>query len=439
MIEDNMPKVAIIGRPNVGKSTLINRICKNTEAIVHKEPMITRDRKYYTTDWNGKYFQLLDTGGIDMKSKQRLTMQILLQTKKAIGESDLIIFLVDLKEPLSPMDEEIIKIVRKTDKKIILVGNKHDNTEGQYFTEDFLKLGFGYPLKISAVHGINIGDLLDEIVKGISDIGTQTIAQEDKKTIPSIAILGQPNVGKSTLFNSIIREERTIVDEVAGTTRDSIDSVVSVNNKKYKFIDTAGLKKNKLHEENLEYYSKLRTVRTIEKSDVGLILFDCTKPITKQDLKIVETCIEKRVSTCIVFNKTDIVGADVMEKLVEDFGRKLKFVKFVPFLKISALKGKGLKSIFKMIDLLMEERGKKISDSKLTNLFKELEGQSILYWKGKKFRIKFMRQTKTSPPIFLVFSNMDIRKKTSIKRFIENTIRDNFGFMGTPMSFRFKY
>jgi len=438
MIEENISKVAIVGRPNVGKSTLINRICKVNEAIVHREPMITRDRKYYTADWNSKYFYVSDTGGIDIKSKQRLSIQILLQAKKAIDESDLIIFLVDIKEPLLPIDEEIAKMLRKTGKKVILVGNKWDNKEGNYFTEDFLKLGYGYPIKISAAHGINTGDLLDEIVEKISDTVTQTEIS-DNKNIPSISILGKPNVGKSTLFNSIIQEDRAIVDEVEGTTRDCIDSMVSVGSNKYRFIDTAGLKKDRQREEDLEYYSKLRTIRAVEKSDVSLILIDCTNSITKQDLKIVEMCIEKGVSVCIIFNKIDIVDSNTINDIVKIFDKKLNFAKFIPFLKVSALKGRGIEGIFEMIDSLIEERNKKISDSRLINLFKKLEDQSVVYWKGRKFRIKFIKQIKTSPTIFLIFSNMDIRKKTNIKRFIENSIREEFGFTGTPINFKFKY
>ena len=434
----NIPKVAIIGRPNVGKSTLINRICRINEAIVYKEPMITRDRKYYATDWNGKHFYVLDTGGIDVKSKQRLSVHILLQAKKAIDESDLIIFLIDIREPLLPIDEEIAKMLRKTNKKVILAGNKWDTKEGNYFTEDFLKLGYGYPIKISAMHGINIGDLLDEITEKIENISAQTEIL-DNKNIPNISILGKPNAGKSTLFNSIIQEDRMIVDEVEGTTRDCVDNIVSIGEKKYRFIDTAGLKKDKQQEEDLEYYSKLRTIRAIEKSDISLILIDCTKSVTKQDLKIVETCIEKGVSICVIFNKIDIVDNNTINDIIKIFDRKLSFAKFIPFLKVSALKGDGIESIFKMINSLIKERSKKIPDSKLINLFKKLEDQSAVYWKGRKFRIKFIKQIKTSPTIFLVFSNMDIKKKTNIRKFIENNIREEFGFIGTPINFKFKY
>jgi GTPase len=436
----NIPKIAIVGKPNVGKSTLINRICSSTEAIVHKQPMITRDRKYYNSDWNGVEFYILDTGGIDLKSDERLSSQIFLQTEKAIEESDLIIFLVDLKEPLSPLDEEIANILRKTEKPIIFTGNKWDSDKSSYFTEDYLKLGFGYPVCVSAIQGLNMGDLLDEIVSGIKKL-EKSIVPEDEidENIPNISILGQPNVGKSTLFNKIIKEDRVIVDEVEGTTRDTIDSIISVGNDKFKFIDTAGLKKNKLKEEELEYYSKIRTIKAIEKSDVCLILIDATREITNQDLKIVELCLEKGTSVCIIFNKVDLVNNDLLQKLILDLDKELKFARFIPFLKISALKDIGINEIFGMIISNIEERNKKISDNKLIELFKELEQESAIYWKERKFKIKFIKQIKTSPPLFFVFSNMDINKKTNIKRFIENNIREKFGFIGTPLFFKYKY
>jgi len=441
-MKEDIPKIAIIGKPNVGKSTLINRICQKREAIVHKEPMITRDRKYYTTDWNGINFYILDTGGIDFKSKERLSIQILLQAKEAIYESNLVIFLVDLTEPLSPLDKEVADLIRKLNKDLLFVGNKWDNRKDKYYTDDYLELGLGYPIKISAMHGISIGDLLDEVTIKIKkyivkiDVNKKRIIDED---ISSISILGKPNVGKSTLFNTIIKEDRTIVDNFAGTTRDSIDSIITINNKKYRFIDTAGLKKNKLKEEDLEYYSKLRTIKTIEKSEVSLILIDCLEGISKQDIKIVEICLEKGVSACVVFNKIDIVDREVLKKMVDDFDKKLDFASFIQFLKISALNKKGIKNIFKMIDSLIKERNRKVTESKLIKLFRELEQQRPVYWKTKKFRIKFIKQLKNNPPYFLVFSNMDIRKKTNIIRFIENNIRKNFGFTGTPIFFKFKY
>ncbi|MBM3710045.1 MAG: ribosome biogenesis GTPase Der [Actinobacteria bacterium] len=455
-----LPGVVIVGKPNAGKSTLINRICRTSEAIVHKEPMITRDRKYYKAEWTGVDFYILDTGGIDIRAENRLSEKIFRQSKKAIDESDLVIFMVDIKEPITAIDSEIADLLRKSNKDVILVGNKWDNPDGEYYIDDYLKLGFGYPITISAIHGLNITELLDEIIRKISEIykfdeilekengfengfekGVQKTKKEMdiEKTVPSISILGQPNVGKSTLFNSIINEERVIVDEIEGTTRDNIDSVISVSSKNYRFIDTAGLKKDKLKEEDLEFYSKLRTLRIIEKSDICLVLIDSVKGITNQDQRIVQTCIDKGASVCVLLNKTDIVRQEEIKLLIHELDSKLEFAGFIPFLKISALKKTGINEIFVMIEQLLSERLKKITDKRLIELFKELEVKSSIYYRGKKFKIKFIKQIKVSPPGFLVFSNMDIRKKNNIKRYIEHSIRENFGFVGTPIFFKFKF
>jgi len=435
---ENLPKVAIIGRPNIGKSTLINRICKTREAIVHKQPMITRDRKYYLSDWNNKDFYLLDTGGIDLKSTKKLSLEIFIQAKKAIDEADVIIFMVDISEPVSVMDGEIAQILRKSEKEIIFVGNKWDDPGRSFYTEDYLEFGFGYPLKISAIHGKNIGDLLDLVAERLpADSREKKINQDE---LPVISILGRPNVGKSTLFNTFIREERAIVDEIEGTTRDSIDSIVTIREKSYKFIDTAGLKKQKKNMDDLEYYSKLRTERAASESDIALILVDSSKlKITKQDVKIVEMCIDKGISICIVFSKIDLANSEILDALIKDLDYSLRFAHFIPFLKISAITKKGLGSLVKMIDTLMEERAKKISDKKLTELFKSLAQEKGIYIKGKKFKVKFARQIKTSPPSFLIFSNLDATRKVNIRRYIENSIREEFDFTGAPIFLKFKY
>ena len=435
----NIPRIAVIGKPNVGKSTLINRICGKRGAIVHGDPMITRDRKYYKTDWNGKNFYLLDTGGIDLKLKQKINIQVFLQTKKAIDESNIIIFVVDLKQPVSPLDEEIASILRKTDKEIIFAGNKCDYQEGIFYTEDYLKFGFGYPVKISALNGINIGDLLDELVSKFVNLPADS-GEYSEGAVPGICILGRPNAGKSTLFNAIIKDERAIVDEVGGTTRDSIDSIVKINDKDYKFIDTAGIIRKKGKGRDIEYYSELRTLEAIESSDISLVLIDCSREVANQDIKIIEICMEKGVSTCIVFNKIDVVDKETLDNIVKMLELKLKFADYIPFLKVSALTKEGVKKIIKMIDMLIDERNKKIPENKLTGFFKKLEKESEgIYYKGKRFKIKFIRQIKTSPPVFLIFSNMDDKRRVNTTRYIENNIREKFGFTGTPIFFKFKY
>jgi len=443
-MKKKIPVVAVVGKPNAGKSTLINRICNQVDAIVHKEPMITRDRKYYLSDWDRINFYVLDTPGIDILSEARLSVEVFKQTSKALEEADIIIFLVDIKAPISPLDEEIADLLRKAKKPVIFAGNKWDNPEGIYFTEDYLKLGYGYPVLVSANHGLNIMDLLDEIVthsKKILSIiqdnalGTGLVSED----VPSISILGQPNVGKSTLFNTLIREDRVIVDEVEGTTRDSIDSIIKYAGKSYRFIDTAGLKKDRPREEDLDYYSKLRTLRSIEKSQVCLVLVDVLRDITNQDERILQTCLEKGASVCVVFNKIDAIEPEDLKKQVDDFTFRINYLKYTPMLRVSALKNKGTSKIFKMIDFLIEERNKKITDNKLNEFFSNLDVTDGIYSKGKKFKIKFIKQVKISPPGFVVFSNMDISKKNNIKRYIEFKIRGEFGFKGAPLFFKYKH
>jgi GTPase len=438
-INYKIPKVAVVGKPNAGKSTLINRICGKREAIVDSEPMITRDRKYYKTDWNGKSFYLLDTGGIDLKLKENINVQMFLQTKRAIEESDIIIFIVDLKHPVSPLDEDIANILRKTEKKIIFTGNKCDDKKEKLFTEDYLKFGFGYPIKISALNGRNIGDLLDEVV---SEFDSNMAESRDygEEYVPSISILGRPNSGKSTLFNVMIKEERAIVDEVEGTTRDSIDSIVKINGRSYKFMDTAGIRRKKGELKNLDYYSEIRTVEAIENSDISLVLIDCSREVSNQDVKIIEMCTQKGVSVCVIFNKIDCIDSETLESIVKMFNLKLKFAAYIPFLKVSALKEVGTKNIVKKINLLVEERNKIIPENKINNFFKKLErDEEGVYLKGKKFKIKFIRQIKTSPPVFLIFSNIDVKKRVNVRRYVENKIREEFGFEGAPIYFKFKY
>ena len=437
-MKGNIPKVAVIGRPNIGKSTLINRICETREAIVHQQPMITRDRKSYLTDWNGKKFYLMDTGGIDLGSEKRLNLQIAMQAKKAIDEADLIVFIVDLSQPVSPLDREITGLLRKSEKKIIFAGNKWDDTQKDLFTEDYLELGLGYPIKISALHGRSIGDLLDMVTEEISS--GEYEHTDDADDIAVISILGRPNVGKSTLFNTFLREERAIVDDVEGTTRDSIDSLVKIGESSYLFIDTAGLKKKKKKMEDLEYYSTLRTERAADNSDLALVLIDSSQgEITRQDVKIVEMCIEKGVSICIVFSKHDLISQKELESLIHDLDQNLRFADFIPFLKVSSKTKKGLGSLIKMIDKLIGERSKKISDKELTEMLKKICREKPVFSKNKQFKVKFARQTGTSPPSFLIFTNMDASKKNNVKRFVENSIRDNFGFEGTPLFIKFKY
>ncbi|HAX18102.1 MAG TPA: hypothetical protein DCY00_05865, partial [Actinobacteria bacterium] len=285
---------------------------------------------------------------------------------------------------------------------------------------------------------INIGDLLDEITENLDyeEINNNLVRES---VVPDIAILGQPNSGKSTLFNALIKEERVIVNEIEGTTRDTIDSILTHKGNNYRFIDTAGLKRDKVVEEDLEYYSKLRTLRIIKEAQIGLVLIDSTLKVTRQDINIINTCLKNGTSVIVIFTKTDISDKETINKIMEELYRKLYFADYIPFLNISALKNKGIENIFKYIDILLQERKKIIPENKLMNIFKQKESSSYIYVSGKKYKLKFIKQIGTNPPFFLVFSNMDISSKTNIKNYIEKTLRENFEFNGTPIMLKFKY
>jgi GTPase len=436
---EKLPKIAIIGKPNIGKSTLVNRICQTREAIVHEQPKITRDRKYYLTEWNRKSFYLLDTGGADPKSKNKLDLQILIQTKKAIEESNPVIFMIDLTQTPSSLDSDISDILHKSGEKIIFVGNKCDHKKENLHTEDYLELGFGYPIKISAQHGINIGDLLDSITENIDD-QENIFENYDNETVPVVSILGRPNSGKSTLFNTFIREERAIVDDVEGTTRDSIDSIVKIGDKHYRFIDTAGLKKTRQRSSDLDYYSNLRAERAAGSSDLALVLIDSSLgQVTRQDIKIIDMCITKGTGVCTVFSKYDLIDEERLKKLIKELDHSLKFASYIPFLKISSKTKKGFGSLLKMINTIIKEREKTISDNLLTDYLKNISIKNAVIVKGKQFKIKFARQISSSPPSFLIFSNINGSRHVNVKRYVENSIRKEFGFMGNPIFLKFKY
>ena len=289
------------------------------------------------------------------------------------------------------------------------------------------------------MHGVGIGDLLDEIVQNINFKDEFNLEDKKEEEVPSIAILGKPNVGKSTLFNTLIKEERVIVDEKEGTTRDTIDSILEYKDKVYRFIDTAGLKKDKVVEKDLEFYSKLRTIKAIEKSDIGLILIDSTNEISRQDINIVDTCLKNGTSVIVIFSKTDKASKEDIENNLHLFDQKLHFASYIPFLKVSAVNKKGIPGIFKYIEIVLKERKKTINENKLMTIFKKKDEKSFIYKEGKKYKLKFIKQIGSNPPYLIVFSNIDISKISSIKNFIEKTLRENFDFTGTPIKFKYKY
>ncbi|MBW7888324.1 MAG: ribosome biogenesis GTPase Der [Bacteroidetes bacterium] len=431
-----MSLIAIVGRPNVGKSTLFNRIIGNQSAIVHDEPGVTRDRHYGEAEWTGKKFTLIDTGGYVPNSDDVFEKAIREQSKIAIEESDAVIYVVDGKEGMTPFDKEIASILRKSNKKVFLAVNKIDSAKYEHEAAQFHNIGLGEPYSIAALGGRKIGDFLDVITKDLSILN-----QEESDTRLHLAIIGKPNVGKSSFVNAIIGKERSIVTPIAGTTRDSIDTVLKHYGDEIVLIDTAGLMRKSRIKHNVDFYSTLRTLKSIDRCTVAVILFDATLPIEKQDLRIVETAVEKNKGVVIAINKWDAVEKNTQTALEYEkiLRNKLRTYDFIPVLFISA---ETKQRIFKAIDLAKEvhhNRSVRIPTSSLNEkMLPEIERYPPSSKTGKDIKLNYLTQVKTQPPVIAFFSNFPELISDVYKRFLENRLREHFGFQGVPLTLSFK-
>ncbi|MCX7831789.1 MAG: ribosome biogenesis GTPase Der [Actinobacteria bacterium] len=433
---DALPLVAIIGRPNVGKSTLLNRLIKKREAVVHDLPGVTRDRIYADCDWRGREFLLVDTGGIVFSKEDELTSSIRKQAEVAIKEADLILFVVDVKAGITLEDEEIASLLRSLGKKTILVANKVENLQDEALAFEFLNLGLGEPVIVSALHGVGTGDLLDKIVENLPEKeSTENIEVE-----AAITLVGRPNVGKSSTLNRILGEERSVISDIPGTTRDAVDSYYQFNGKIYRIIDTAGIKKKSDKEEPLFFYSFLRALRAIERSDVSLFLIDASEGVTKQDQKIAELIEEKGNACIILLNKWDLVDTeDKRKKIYASIERKLYFLNYAPFLHISAKTGRNINKIFQNVEQVLSEYRKRIRTSELNKWMENLKQQGYTVVSGaKKLKVYYCVQTDVEPPEFVFFVNDKSLVKKNYKKFLENRLRESFGFTGTPIKIYFR-
>ncbi|MCS7228418.1 MAG: ribosome biogenesis GTPase Der [Candidatus Kryptonium sp.] len=430
--------VAIVGRPNVGKSTLFNRIIGERDAIVDPKSGVTRDRHYGTAEWNGKKFTIIDTGGYVPDSDDIFESAIREQVQIAIDEADVIIFLVDALSGVTPIDIEIAKILRQTKKKVILAVNKIDNEKLEILSSQFYELGLGDPFPISAMHGRKVGDFLDEVVKDFVESNGQ---EEENKNQIKVAIVGQPNVGKSSFVNAVIGENRIIVTDIPGTTRDSIDTAFKYNDSEFILIDTAGLRKKSKIKESIEFYSAIRALKAIERCDVAVVMLDATCGLERQDLRIIGEAAELKKGIIIAVNKWDLVEKNSNTALEYEHAlrERLKVFDYVPIIFISA---KTKQRIFKVLDLakiVYEERNKRIKTSELNKVLfpivKETPPPAV---SGKEIKIKYVTQVKTSPPVFAFFANFPDDIPEHYKRFLENKIRQHFGFVGVPLTIVFK-
>lgn len=423
--------IAIVGRPNVGKSTLFNRLTQKRQAIVDSVSGVTRDRHYGKSEWNGVEFSVIDTGGYDDTSEDVFDVEIRKQVVLAIEEADVILFVVDVETGITDLDQHVADLLRQTEKKVIVVVNKVDNGQRQMDAYEFYNLGLGDYFCISSINGSGTGDLLDEAVKDM------TIAEEEDRGLPKITIAGRPNVGKSTLTNALLGKDRNIVTDVAGTTRDTITEIYNQFGFEFELIDTAGLrKKGKVHE-NLEFYSVMRSIRAIESSDVVMVMVDAERGFEAQDMNIFHLAEKNRKGIVVLVNKWDAVEKETnstrdFEKAIRE--RTAPFTDY-PIIFVSAL---TKQRIFKAVETAMEvyERRKtRISTSKLNDYFLDLTKDTPPpATKGKYVKIKYITQLPTATPQFAFFANLPQYVKEPYKRFLENRLREKFNFTGVPIS-----
>ena len=429
------PVVAIVGRPNVGKSTLFNALAGEKIAIVKDTPGVTRDRIYAEVNWLDKDFTLIDTGGIEPESRDVILAQMREQAQIAIDTADVILFMTDVKQGLVDADSKVADMLRRSHKPVILVVNKVDNFQKMMpDVYEFYNLGIGDPMPISAAERIGIGDMLDKVLEHFPErSGTE---EEDER--PRIAIVGKPNVGKSSIINKLIGEDRVIVSDIAGTTRDAIDTDIVHNGREYVFIDTAGLRrKNKIKEE-LERYSIIRTVTAVERADVVLIVIDAVEGVTEQDAKIAGIAHDRGKGVIIAVNKWDAIEKN--DKTVKEYEQKIRMVlSFMPYAEImyvSAKTGQRLPKLFDMIDMVIENQTLRIATGVLNEIMTEAVAlQQPPSDKGKRLKLYYITQVAVKPPTFVIFVNDKELMHFSYTRYLENRIREAFGFKGTSLKF----
>lgn len=426
------PVVAIVGRPNVGKSTLFNRLAGKRKAIVEDIAGVTRDRIYDSSDWAGREFIIIDTGGIRFDEGGIFTREVKLQAELAIEEADVIVFVVDTKDGVTHEDEQVAAILRKAKKPVVLAANKVEQFDRQLEYYEFYNLGLGDPIPVSSMHGLNTNELLDAV---ISNFEPEKEYEEDPDAI-KIAIVGRPNVGKSSLVNSLLGEERVIVSEIPGTTRDAIDTLVEYEGNKYILIDTAGIRKKSRIKEKTERYSVVRTLKSIERADVVLIMLDASEGVIEQDKRVAGYVHEENKANVIVVNKWDLVEKDgtTMNKFDKDIREDLKFLSYSPILYVSALTRKRIFKVIELANFVAEQHHRRISTSELNQVVNEAMLLNPLPGGGnKKTRIYYATQVRTAPPSFVFFSNNPEAIHFSYLRYLENVLRKNFGFEGTPV------
>lgn len=426
------PIIAVVGRPNVGKSTLFNRISGHRISIEEDTPGVTRDRVYCDAEWLQSQFTMIDTGGIDPHSDDIMLTQIRKQAEIAVETSDVILFMVDGRTTASNADEEIANMLRRSRKPVLLVANKIDNMIMPETYYEYYSLGLGEPFPISAINSLNFGDLLDTLVS----MFPEHLLDDYEEDVVRVAVIGKPNAGKSSLVNSILGEERVIVSDIPGTTREAIDTPFAMDDKKYVLIDTAGIRRKSRVDENVERYSVLRAMTAIERSDVCLIVIDALEGVTEQDKRVAGFAHEAGKGSIIIVNKWDLVEKDnsTFNEFMKNVRNELAFMTYAPILFVSALTGQRVPKVMEMVDFVSNQQCMRIPTGTLNDII----SQAILMNqppsdKGKRLKIYYMTQASVKPPRFIVFINDEELAHFSYMRYLENTIRKHFNFEGTPI------
>jgi GTP-binding protein len=419
--------VAVVGFPNVGKSTLVNRLSATREAVVFETPGVTRDRKEVVCEWAGKRFILVDTGGVDVADPSPITREVAEQARRAVEEADLVVFVTDARAGVTPGDEEIAAILRRARKPVVLVANKIDDPSRDTDALEFHRLGLGDPIAASALHGYGTGDLLDRIVAGLPGEAREEVGEEAIR----VAILGRPNVGKSSLLNALVGQERVIVSDVPGTTRDSIDTVLERGDRKFVLVDTAGLRRKRRQRQGVEYYSELRAIRAAERADVALILVDSSEGLVDQDLAVADIARTAGCSTLIVLSKWDIATVGI-EEVRERLGDRLR--QRPPIVAVSAQTGRGIGKLLDRIEELYAKHTTRIATAELNRFFGELREQRPGPSRnGRRLNLLYGTQVSVRPPRFRLFVNDPGLMTRDYGYWVENRLREHFELAGVPV------
>jgi GTP-binding protein len=442
-VQPQLPRVVIVGRPNVGKSALFNRICGRRRALVGDEPGMTRDRLYAPAEWLGKPFEVVDTGGMIPFEKDLIASEILRQAQVAIEEASQLIMVVDARQGIVPLDEELVHLLRRSGKPLSLAVNKVDAAQHSALAAEFHRLGVPDIFPLSAEHGLGVDDLLDHVTKDFpasgeapEEPGTELTPGDGSRTEPAtinVGIIGRPNVGKSTLLNSFLEQERSIVSPLPGTTRDAVDAQFERDGRRFRLIDTAGIRRKGKTHLLAEKLSVIQARKHLERSDVALLMLDGPEGVTALDTHIGGYAHESRRSLIIVVNKWDAVKKVTADDYVRAIRRRMKFLEYAPILFISALHGKELDRLLKTIGQVADARRLRVSTSEMNQFLKELDFERAPTPAGKPTRIYYLTQGGVAPPVFVAFTNRSGKLHFSFERFLQNRIRERFGFLGTPI------